>query len=73
MYLNFGYIIKLDLPVYDKVFLLDSNFRMDIERSKEVESQLEESIKGHAALEERHKELARANEDMAIEVKVWPP
>ena len=35
-----------------------------------MESQLEESIKGHAALEERHKELAKANEDMAIEVKV---
>ena len=34
-----------------------------------MESQLEESIKGHAALEERHEELAKANQDMAIEVK----
>ena len=34
-----------------------------------MESQLEESIKGHAALEERHKELEKANQDMAIEVK----
>ena len=34
-----------------------------------MESQLEESIKGHAALEERHEELEKANQDMAIEVK----
>ena len=35
-----------------------------------MESRLQESLKGHAALEERHAELARANDDMAIEVKV---